>query len=198
MAKTKAEKVLAKLNTAAGHVFIVGDALKLDEYFASVSADERGKLAIECLGRGKTGVKPFIHGDLTAAVGSFFPASEIMLVQGENGLHLVPAQVDSWRVSVAMPSILEVIHAPIPEKPTATAPIPVPCGVIGVARVFPAWKNPPPPFTEEERAKLGRGALVGSRLLLAETPGDYVLTYERLNRAEEWGTISGRVKLTIG
>lgn len=193
MAKTKAEKVLAKLNTAGGHVFIVGDAVKLDEFFASVAPDERGRLAIECLGRGKVGVKAFTHGDLVAAVGAFFPASEIMLVQGENGLHLVPAQVDAWKVSVVMPSILEVIHAPVPEKPSATVTLPIPSGVIAVARVFPAWKNAPPPLTDEERAKAGRGGLSGSRLLLVEQPGTYVMTYERLNRTEEWGTMSGRV-----
>jgi hypothetical protein len=193
MAKTKAEKVLAKLNTAAGHVFVVGDATKLDEFFATVPPDERGKLAIETLGRGKTGVKPFVHGELTGAVCSFFPASEIMLIQGENGLHLVPAQVDSWRVSVAMPTLLDIIHAEVPEKPTAVATIPTPTGIIGVARMFPAWKTPPPPLTDEERQKLGRGGLVGWRLLLVEAPGTFTLSYERMNRSEEWGTISGRV-----
>ncbi len=195
MAKTKAEKVLAKLNTAAGHVFVIGDMLELDEFFATVPPEERGKLAIDTLGRGKTGVKPFVHGGLTAAVCSFFPASEIMLIQGENGLHLVPAQVDSWRVSVAMPSLLEVIHAEVPEKPTATASITTECGVIGVARMFPAWKTPPPPLTEDERSKLGRGGLIGWRLLMVESPGTFTLSYERLNRVEEWGTISGRVRL---
>ena len=30
MGKTKSEKVLAKLNTAGGHVFVIGDAAKLD------------------------------------------------------------------------------------------------------------------------------------------------------------------------
>lgn len=198
MGKTKSEKVLAKLNTAGGHVFVIGDAAKLDQYFAEIAADERGKAGIEQLGRGKTGIKPFTQGSFTGAVCSFFPASEIMLVQGENGLHLVPAQVDAWKVSVAMPSILEVIHAAVPEKPSGTVPLEIPSGVIGVARVFPTSKNAPPPLTDEEKGKVGRGGLSGLRLLLVETPGNYTMTYERLNRAEEWGTISGRVAFRAG
>ena len=192
----KTERLLGKLTAAAGHMFLVGDSGELEAFLAAHSPEDRGRLAIEKIGRGKTGLRPFEEGGFKFAVCSFFPASEVMLLSSDTaGLHLVPAQVDKWRVTLAMPTLTEVILAEFGSKPTMTASVSVPSGVLSVVRVFPAWRHESPPLGDEERAALGRGGQHGTKLVMFLEPGEHELTFERLSRAEEWGTISGRVAI---